>query len=518
MTMPKGRRRDGERGQVLALFAIMLVVLIAIGGLLFAGAHALVMRRQLQNAGDAAALAAANLLIAQNGCSATTGGSPRSAVLDAARSAVAANLPGFDLSNVTVTCPTQTANGQITHNRAVRVTLNGATPGYMQATGLLATTTSTAVNGNIHTGEWSVVMLDPANRNWASKRNGCPSFLIGGGIVATFEGSIMVNSTCTMADSSSGAMNTNGTSSTLTVANGREIVIGGEYNRRVSVIGAMPRENVRPLMADPLAGLVNPLAYIASTSASLPTTTLGNVCTGVNKDPCIMNPGIYTGGFNPTGSHGNVFAMRPGVYIIRGGGMKQGPRHFYSVPSAGVLSDELVRARYATDVLGEANWPTDCPLDPTASGRCGVLIYNAPATSTSGWNLPNADGISWGSNGKVRLRAYNPAADPSSTNANVFESYRNVVIWQAREPAATPNRAQPVIDLGGGGLVTVSGSVYAPYAQVKFGGGSGGSGGSTETATVQFITWDLQLQGNNNFYFEYRSGAFVSTTDYGLVE
>src|SRR4026209_1093462 len=87
------RRREGEEGVIVILFAMSLVVLLAFAGIVYTGAQALVLRRQLQNAGDAGALAAANLLIVKNGCSASgTGGRPRDTVIAAAKSAVSQNL------------------------------------------------------------------------------------------------------------------------------------------------------------------------------------------------------------------------------------------------------------------------------------------------------------------------------------------------------------------------------------------------------------------------------------------
>src|SRR5258705_4678954 len=56
------RERPDEKGQILVLFALMLSVLMILAALLYSGANTLVNRRQLQNAGDSAALAAANLM------------------------------------------------------------------------------------------------------------------------------------------------------------------------------------------------------------------------------------------------------------------------------------------------------------------------------------------------------------------------------------------------------------------------------------------------------------------------
>ena len=86
------RHRKGEEGVVIVLFSIFLVALLAFGALVYTGAQALVLRRQLQNAGDAAALAAANLLIVQEGCSASgSGGAPRPEIVAAAKNDVSVN-------------------------------------------------------------------------------------------------------------------------------------------------------------------------------------------------------------------------------------------------------------------------------------------------------------------------------------------------------------------------------------------------------------------------------------------
>jgi hypothetical protein len=70
----------------------------------------------------------------------------------------------------------------------------------------------------------------------------------------------------------------------------------------------------------------------------------------------------------------------------------------------------------------------------------------------------------------------------------------------------------------GGACVVLSGTVYAPGAEVDFGGSSCGSGGGGDSvATLQFIAYDLTLAGSNNFYFAYQRAAFATPTAYGLV-
>ena len=180
---------------VVVLFAISLVVLLGFAGLVYTGAQALVLRRQLQNAGDAGSLAAANLLVVEQGCSADgTGGPPRATVVEAARTTVVANLPDYPESNVAVSCPTGY------NNFGVQVDLRDMSPAYFAMPPIEARTSSTAVNGRTLEHEYAVVLLNPSNPNWRAQRNGCASFLVNGGITVTFEKSVFVNSTCLVAE------------------------------------------------------------------------------------------------------------------------------------------------------------------------------------------------------------------------------------------------------------------------------------------------------------------------------
>jgi len=50
------------------------------------------------------------------------------------------------------------------------------------------------------------------------------------------------------------------------------------------------------------------------------------------------------------------------------------------------------------------------------------------------------------------------------------------------------------------------------------GDNSGGASGDSIDLTLQFITWDMELYGNSNFYFRYSASDFAQLIDYGLVE
>jgi hypothetical protein len=515
------RRDEPEQGQIVVLFALSLVVLLAFGGLLFSAAQTLVLRRQLQNASDAAALAAANILIAQQGCSpAGGGGPPRTAIVTAARNGVTANIPGYNPGSVDVSCPTGY------NNAAVQVELSGVGPSYFGTSGLAARASSTAVNGQTVEQDYAVVLLDPSNPNWNSQRNGCASFLVNGGITMTFEKSVIINSTCTTAVSNNGAVKALNNSFRMTLTNGAVMKIGGEYAANtMGKITPAPLQNYRPLLADPLSGLVPPETYVANGSASLPTVDMSSTGTGICKsqDPCILPPGTYPGGIQAANGGGaSTLLLRPGVYYLGGGGLalKSGAARIFSIPSAAVMPDSVAKTTFAktlSDTAAATAWQAACPV---SGSTCGVMVYNAPSSS-SAWQTGggNADQISNGSQGMLLLRSYNPSNDSIVGNRNTFAPYKNLVIWQSRTPVPGPSTPQPEVSMAGGACVVLSGTVYAPGGLVNFGGSSCGAGGGGDAvSTIQFIVWDLTVSGNNNFYFAYQRDLFAAPTAYGLVK
>ena len=489
----------------MVIFALAFVVVIMMLGLLFDSARGIVLRRQLQDASDAAALAAANVVLAQSpqGCSATKGpppGSPQAAVVTAAKNSVAANVPGYNLNNVVVTC----LNGW--DNYAVQVNLTGTSGTFFGSIfglgSLTANTQSVAVNGQTSAGVFSVVLLDPSNLSWSGTTNGCPSFAINGGITATFDSSIYVDSSCVA--SNGGAFASKGGSAALSFAGNAVMRLVGEYKPQSLTVTPAPLEHQNP-RPDPLAGLaVPPVSSIKQQSASKLVIN-GNAagqCTSnglvYGTNGCILQPGVYVGGIQLKSSA--VIYMKPGIYVFQDGGL-----------SLGAQSKLFTIAANATGAT-EATWAsTDCP-----DGSCGVLMYKTTVSST--------DQITVTAGATFMARAFNPDVDTTVlTGPGTYdkESYRNLLIWQDGSPAPSgpPNPAysQPSIQLQGGGNAVLQGTIYAPSALVTLGGTPGGSGGTLDL-TLQFIVWDLNLSGNANFHFVYSENAFARPIDYGLIQ
>lgn len=200
----RNTRRNRQSGQILVLFVVTLVAMIGMLGLLVDGGHALALRRQLQDAGDAGALGAANAIAqsgSSTGCSATAGpppGDARASIVQAAQNAVHASLPSLANANILVSCPDGWSN------YAVQVDLVSRSPGYFGGvfgmSGFQVQTTTQAVNGRITGTKFSVVELDPSNTSWPNGFRGCPSVLFSGSNTVIFDGSIQVDSACSAAN------------------------------------------------------------------------------------------------------------------------------------------------------------------------------------------------------------------------------------------------------------------------------------------------------------------------------
>jgi len=483
MHAPQQPRREHEAGQILPLFALAMIVVLAIGALVLDGASMLVTRRHLQNAGDAAALAGANTLQKTGSgsvCSTVSSsppGDPRSDIVAAINASLATNWPSLASSNISITCPSGW------DNQAVQVDLHIASGSFLQrAIGYSAPqvyTTSVAVNGQIAGSNYSVVLLDPSNSSWPNGRKGCPAMLISGGPTVTFDGSVIIDSACTAANG--GALGTNGSSATVTMGTGKTINMVGTYN-----LGPL---TITPAPVTGVSAVADPLITLDAISTAGMTVQSSNKLI-LNNTTQVLSPGIYSGGIQLKNS--SVALLRPGIYVMDGGGLDIGAQaSFCSISST---STATTCAGFTTG---------DCP-----DTMCGVLILNKGTTNGSNAMAQ----ITVGAGATLKLKAY----DERAVTGGDYQ-YRNMLFWQDSTPAASSSYAQPIVALNGGGTVDISGTVYAPQAAVTMGGGSGGSGG-TSNLTVQFICWDFTISGNSTFHFYYSDADFARPKDYGLVK
>lgn len=502
----RSRHSARQPGQILVLFVLALVAMFAMAGLLFDGGQALALRRQLQNAGDAGALAAANVVQSGSprGCSATAGpppGSPRAAVVSAAQDAVHKSLPNFPNASISVTC---VADAQWA-NFAVEVDLDARSAGYFGGivgmNGFAVRTTSQAINGQVTAARYSVVELDPSNLGWPNGTRGCPSVLFSGSNSVTFDGTMQVDSAC--AAGNGGALSSNGNAATIQFNNGAGIRLVGGYQAGALTINPTPLTG-QASVKDPLRNLP-PIPY-SSWAGSLTRATSQTTISGGSQ---VLEPGIYVGGIKMKNSA--VAYLHPGIYVMKDatngdGGFQIGSQNkVYSLPSG-------------VSTTTDSSWVTDCPSgSSTTPSNCGVLIYNVGMACASG---SPKDQVSVGAGATLKLRPYVSTSDGTGTSD---PAYNNLLLWQDKfmpdgSPVPESNCAQPAVSLSGGGLVDITGGVYTPSAQVQMGGNSGGSGGAELDLTLQFISWDLQFNGNIGFHFYYQNDRFPKPSDYGLIK
>jgi hypothetical protein len=480
-------RRDDPRGQVVVIVAVAFTVMLAFLAVLFDGANGMVTRREMQDGGDAAALAGANVIHVGNprGCAATAGGAPRATVANAVRTSLTENLGWFDANTAVITC----VSGY--ENQAVSVQLTATAPrffGGIVGGEITVSTKSSAANQYITGTRYAVVELDPGNATWPNGRRGCPSALLSGGPSITLQATMHINSSCTAANG--GALATNGSAATVTMTGGAKMQMVGGYTPSANL-------NISPAPITGALPIADPLANLPPMSTSGMTLHNGKVTLNAPAtSPQVLTPGIYRGGIELQAQ--TVALMRPGIYVIDGGGPGGGL-------SVGAQAKLLAVASGVS--APSSNWgTTDCPVN-----QCGVLIYNTCTACGSSAMGP----ISIAAGATLKLRAYDPDAIPTGTT--VVADYENVLMWQSASPAPSATYAQPPVSLSGGGTVDIRGTVYAPSALVQMGGNSGGSGGSVNL-TLQFISWDIEFRGTSGFTFFFSDDEFARPIDYGLIE
>lgn len=543
MRRPAARATGGDAGQVIVLFAIAVTALFILASLVFDAGGALVLRRRMQDAGDAAAIAAANVIQSEDssgnvGCRLASSSDQTKARTEIESTALASvrtalgtawtlgtGTPTSGASEVTVTCPSGWSN------YAVDVTLTarsaGAFGGVLGLNGFAVTTLSRALNGPIGAMGFSVVELNPYSPSFASAYSGCPSIAFSGGPTAYFEGSVFSNSTCTTGNG--GAFDAGGTASIYMVDTTTQTP---SWQPSVKVAGGFATGSEARIfptgrtfsgvaqIADPLeylgdlvsAGTFPPAGYPAGRIA-LVDGSVGTYSMPLSgTTPYILEPGVYDGGIQL--SNQAVVYLKSGIYILKGGGLNIGAQNkVYSIPYASGTSLPTLNGQSWSD----GQWPQVC-----LPGSCGVLIYNTRSSSDQSGTL---GAVKVNAGATLKLRPYSPDADPNlSYVVGIKDNLKNLLLWQdgtlppndGKATTNTPEQTQ--VTLSGGGSVDLRGTIYTPKAKIYMTGGSGGSGGSGTNITVQFISWDLEFNGNSSFRFYYRAEDFARPPEYGLIK
>ena len=469
--MSSTTRHQGQRGQVLVLFAGGLVALLLVAALAFDIGSMLVNRRDEQNAADAAALAGARHILTD----------PVAAEAAARDMAL---LNGYDDAD-----PNEVVNVYIPPIQGRYVGL----PGFIEVD--IGSTRPSIFGGVIGKATWPTAAFAVATNSQnltfpfsmlALNPTACKAIAVSGGGVVEANANIQSNSNGTgCAGDPIGFSRTGGATIDVNAPDATCRVVG-EFQDQGSgpPIDCTITENsfalpdpLRNLPAPTMPALAAPMVYAGTASPAptppkncpggspAPNPASPALCKipatgGPSNVPWILYPGLYPGGLEV--SSGRTVYLMPGVYWIGGGGLDIGG------------GASIVTIGTETDAKPDVT-TAPCAQATTTTALCGgVMFYNS--------KLPAAPGgpFTLNSSGAVMKLA---ALDLPTTDPNHI--YNSMVIFQDRTvtTAVTLN--------GSASTTVVEGIIYVPGGQIKL----NGNGGTLIVDQIIADTFDINGNG-----------------------
>lgn len=432
------------------MYALMITVLIGFAGLAIDVGSFQVAKRQAQSAADAAAMGALRELELGNAGNLALAGKND------------ASLNGFTdgQKNTTVTINNPPLHGSFAgNNAAVEAVIQRTVPTYfMMIFGQNSVTLSAYAVGRTTTTEGSIggcIFALNAHAKSALSINGT---------------SISLNTGCSaIVDSDDGSAFTMGSGATFNLSNQAHVGVKGGWTfggqsslMDVSVNPAQP-ENPSHVLAygDPLASVPVP------NTAGLTVRSTSTVTYGKNNPPDdnTLNPGIYCGGINFNDSNNIWYTLKPGIYVLAGGGL--------TANSAAMLKGT------------------------------GVTFYNTAAAAGNMWGCPSASShapMTLDGQALVNLKA--PASGAGV--GMLFFDDRSIY----------DNRLNKIV---GGAASTFDGALYFRNNPLQFGGNNSTNGYMVIVADTISINGTSTL-GNNYSSLSNPNPFAPSSTGGGLVQ
>lgn len=542
-------------GQIALIAAAALVVLLGIGALAIDLGFSWMLHRQIQNAADPGAIAAARWIDDATGSSIQTqlgaglvGGPAREAACAYAREnglfpdaadntgCVPANDP--DGATLTVKFPPDANAGLLAGSPGhVQVILTRSHETFfsrifgVQRANLSEQAVASRQRGTTSTN--SLHILDPTGCD-SLNLHGTPTIHIypGSGVTEP-GGSVQLNSNCSPPGTAAvgcsnhaGALRIDGTGASL-------------WAQKVNVVGSCRttqndephptsglKEAASPV-GDPLGSLRFPTWDLSAAGArcgiggpqTAATLDEANGCGNNPMDwedaPCAddpltavdesnidcvtLQPGVYYGGWRIT--TGMRVNLQPGIYVIAGGGI--------TIAGSGSL-DSIAAGVGPAPVL---IFNTDNPAAVEA-GLC-------PASNNAGCQA----NIDLSTNVSLQLAGLggNQACPPVTSSTAPDCPFGGMVIWYDGEGSQAAARSGNV-QIKGGTTLFISGTIYSPYATVEITGNSGTNtassacpAGATQVLTVQIVTWRLDIGGTGDLCMPYDPSKQYQPRQQGLV-
>lgn len=517
--------RSAPRGQLLIVVAFGMVVLLAIAALVVDLGFSWMLHRQEQNAADPGSIAAARWLKDPTG-------KPRSPFPEAYKEACFyAQENGFFVGDTDCVAALAPRGGLEVHWPPISGPFVGG-PGKVQ---VVITSTHPSFFAKIFGQDWATVSTSAVAANDAGNSNSSSLVALqtdcagdaagkvsGGGTVRIFPanagvpagGYVHVNSSCgTSADDvcqngvGQSALAISGTLITpFAYVNGSCTYNGtGALGLRCQAASPCLDEDNQPPVGDPLAGIPEPKlssfpnGVCPNGTVSTPVSTTGcdlkrsSFCPADPADPavdiCTLSPGVYYGGWS-VGSRVRLF-LQPGLYILAGGGISlQGTQATIEAITSPLVSEARITI-----------FSTDGPGCPQIGAQCqGAITFTAQQT--------------------FKAKATNTASCQAILNATPPGPntcpWRGILVWQ--DGGAT--NADAAVKLGGQASTIMSGTIYAPLAEVDINGGqntTGCSGSLQSCLSVQIISYRWKIDGNATVDMPYDPSELYQLDLRGLV-
>jgi Flp pilus assembly protein TadG len=452
-----------EGGQVAIITALCMVVIVGFMGLALDVGHFRYVKRNMQNAADAAAMAAA---VEVRLC----GGTANCAVMrTAAQKAMSEN--GFPATTVLTNCSGTAGTG---------VTLMINNPSCAVATDPNLGKTNFAevvVTDQVPTYFARVLGINTVNvaaRAEAERGVGGPCvYSLGqsGNPGIQIIAGVLINSSCAIVDEST-------TSNAFTCVVGlavsapRTNISGGATGLLCSITPAPHTYVPLPQPNDPLAYLPAPpaAANACGTSTGSPYTgssSAVNIILGVGGN-YVFNPGVYCGGISITAGVLAAVTFNPGIYVLR-----QGPG-ILGIPSGGLN----ITISALSSIVGQ-----------------GVMFYNQGPIGSLSVTAPTALGLS----------NFVLSAPTSGT-------YGGMLFFQAHGLTTTGVFVASLLSSS-----KLEGAIYLPDAPVSYGVAAGAASYNILVAnTINFNVAIASTFGNN--YSALSSGSPLNGDNVTLVE
>lgn len=507
--------RTNERGQVLVITAVGMVVLLGIAALVVDLGFSWMMRRQQQNAADPAAIAAARYLRDELGAATwDQGAAETDACFYAQHNGFFEDDPGCGAAIATgdLVVNTPPVGGPYSGRQGfAQVVVSAARPTlFARILGqddVVVTTGAVAANTAGNSNSSSLVALQ------SECSAGSAGDADGGGTIRIFPvtpdidgGYVHVNSPCGSSDddvcggTGSSALSISGTLRapyTYTVGSCTER--GSGVGHDCASVSPCLDEDAVPL-GDPLASIPEPRladfpnGVCPNGTQSTPSSTSGcDLSRGPHcpSDPmdssidvCTLEPGVYYGGWS-VGSR-VALKLEPGMYILAGSGISL---------SGGSASIEAVTSPTGVDARVTI-FSTDGPRCPSIGKQCQGAVrfqaaqaFRAKATNSATCGLVSPQACPW----------------------------KGILLWQD----GTASNPDAPVHLGGQSSTILAGTIYAPKAQVEISGGSASTGcGPGPTAgclAIQIISWRWKITGGGTLDMPYDPSELYQLDQRGLV-